>query len=125
MIECHKLGGCMTGQAKTDQWLSTSGKICHPHSGPCGTAESTRSASYCSCYHSCFAVAHEHNLKTLAFPAISCGIYHFPLHLAVEIAMRETHAELTRSDAIHKVIFACFGEEIYTAYQRLNNATPY
>jgi O-acetyl-ADP-ribose deacetylase (regulator of RNase III) len=126
MIECHKLGGCMTGQAKLTSGYRLPAKYVIHTVGPVWHGgEHAERELLASCYHSCFAVAHEHNLKTLAFPAISCGIYHFPLHLAVEIAMRETHAELTRSDAIHKVIFACFGEEIYTAYQRLNNATPY
>jgi len=55
-----------------------------------------------SCYRSCFALAREHGLRTLAFPAISCGIYRFPVDLAVQIAMRETLAELNRNDSIEE-----------------------
>ncbi len=57
-----------------------------------------------SCYRSCFAIAREHGLPSLAFPAISCGIYRFPVELAVEIAMRETVTELSRNGMIEKVI---------------------
>ena len=71
-----------------------------------------------SCYRSCFALAHEHGLRSLAFPAISCGVYRFPIGLAVEIAVREIVSELTAGDTVKKVIFACFGDEIYGAYLR-------
>jgi O-acetyl-ADP-ribose deacetylase (regulator of RNase III) len=66
----------------------------------------------------CFALAREHELRTLAFPAISCGVYGYPVEKAVEIAVRETRAELARSLDVEKVIFACFGDEVFRAYQR-------
>jgi O-acetyl-ADP-ribose deacetylase (regulator of RNase III) len=71
-----------------------------------------------SCYRSCFALARSHGLRTLAFPAISCGVYRFPLNLAVEIAIRETAAEVRKDDAIEQVIFACFDETVYATYRR-------
>jgi O-acetyl-ADP-ribose deacetylase (regulator of RNase III) len=71
-----------------------------------------------SCYRWCFAIAREHRLKSLAFPAISCGIYGYPIEKAVKVAVAETVAELVSSDAVEKVIFACFGDEIYNAYRR-------
>jgi O-acetyl-ADP-ribose deacetylase (regulator of RNase III) len=57
-------------------------------------------------------------VRTIAFPAISCGVYRFPVEQAVEIAVRETRAELDRNSAIELVIFACFGDEVYRAYER-------
>jgi O-acetyl-ADP-ribose deacetylase (regulator of RNase III) len=126
MIECHKLGGCKTGQARLTRGYRLQAKYVIHAVGPVWHGgEHAERELLASCYHSCFAIAHEHNLKTLAFPAISCGVYHFPVDLAVEIAMRETVAELHRSDLVRKVTFACFGDEIYTAYQRLYNAIPY
>jgi O-acetyl-ADP-ribose deacetylase (regulator of RNase III) len=70
-----------------------------------------------SCYRNCFALAREHRLKTIAFPAISCGIYHFPVERAVEIAVREAHAELSANTSIEKVIFSCFGSAVFQTYQ--------
>ena len=69
-----------------------------------------------SCYVSCFEIARKHGLQSLAFPAISCGIYRFPVEEAVAIAMRETVAELAGSDSIDQVIFACFGELVFSTY---------
>jgi O-acetyl-ADP-ribose deacetylase (regulator of RNase III) len=67
---------------------------------------------------SCFGIARKHGLRSLAFPAISCGAYRFPVRLAVEIAMRETVTELKTDDAIEKVIFACFEDAVYASYRR-------
>jgi O-acetyl-ADP-ribose deacetylase (regulator of RNase III) len=71
-----------------------------------------------SCYRSCFAVARERGLRTLAFPAISCGIYGYPIPEAVAIAVRQTQAELEANEAIEKVFFACFGDEVFSTYRR-------
>ena len=58
------------------------------------------------CYQSVFRIARGKGIKSLAFPAISCGVYRFPVERAVKIAVGETVAEvLTRSDVIEKVIF--------------------
>ncbi len=54
----------------------------------------------------------------LPSPAISCGVYRFPVNLAVEIAIRETAAELRKDDAIEQVIFACFDETVYAVRRR-------
>jgi O-acetyl-ADP-ribose deacetylase (regulator of RNase III) len=70
-----------------------------------------------SCYKNCFLVAKQHALRSIAFPAISCGIYHFPVDQAVEIAVRETLSELGVNPALEKVIFSCFGESVYQGYQ--------
>ena len=72
-----------------------------------------------SCYRSCFAIAQEHGLRTLAFPAISCGVYRFPVDLATEIAWRETVAELERNAAVVSVVFACFDDVVFAAYRRV------
>ena len=75
-----------------------------------------------SCYKSVFKIARENGIRSLAFPAISCGVYRFPVDRAVKIAVAETVAELISSDAIQKVIFACFGDEIFQAYQKAVDA---
>jgi O-acetyl-ADP-ribose deacetylase (regulator of RNase III) len=58
-------------------------------------------------------VAAENGVRTIAFPAISCGVYGYPIDAAVEIALRET-----ADAAMERVIFACFGDDVFHAYQR-------
>jgi O-acetyl-ADP-ribose deacetylase (regulator of RNase III) len=116
--ECRLLGGCKTGQAKlTKGYRLPAAYVIHTV-GPVWHGGNIREPELlASCYHSCFAIAREQNLKTLAFPAISCGIYGYPINLATEIAVRETVAELKNSPGIEQVTFACFGDTVYAAYQ--------
>jgi len=115
--ECKALGGCQTGEAKitkgyrlTAKWvIHTVGPVWHggEHSEP---------ELLASCYRACFNLAAKHQLRSLAFPAISCGVYGYPIDHAVDIACRESVAGLQANESIEKVIFACFGQEIYAAY---------
>lgn len=118
LAECRRLNGCPTGQAKLTKGYRLPAKyVIHTvgpvwHGGRSGEPE-----LLASCYRSCYALAREHGLHTLAFPAISCGVYGYPIDEAVEIAVRETAAELKKNEALEEVIFACFGEEVYAAYK--------
>jgi O-acetyl-ADP-ribose deacetylase (regulator of RNase III) len=117
--ECYQLGGCPTGQAKITKGYRLPAKHVIHTVGPVWSGgERGEPELLKSCYRSCFALAHEHGLRTLAFPAISCGVYRFPVERAVKIAVGETVAELVSSDAVQRVIFACFGDEVYQAYRR-------
>jgi O-acetyl-ADP-ribose deacetylase (regulator of RNase III) len=119
LAECRLLHGCPTGQARLTRGYRLPAKfVIHTvgpvwHGGTSGEPE-----LLASCYRSCFALSREHGLRTLAFPAISCGVYGYPVDEAVEIAVRETVTELKKNDAPEEVIFACFGEEVYAAYER-------
>ncbi len=119
VAECRLLGGCKTGEAKITKGHRLPARFVIHTVGPVWSGgmkgEPERLAS---CYRSCFAIARERGLTTLAFPAISCGIYGYPINEAVKIAVTETATELISSDAVQKVIFACFGDEIYNAYRR-------
>jgi O-acetyl-ADP-ribose deacetylase (regulator of RNase III) len=117
--ECRLLGGCKTGQAKLTKGYRLPAKYVIHTVGPVWNGGSHNEPELLvNCYRSCFALARQHNLRTLAFPAISCGVYRFPVDLAVEIALWETVQELNGSDAIEKVIFACFDESVYASYSR-------
>ena len=117
--ECLLLGGCKTGQAKLTQGYRLPARYVIHTVGPFWNGgDRGEPELLASCYHSCFAIARTHGLRTLAFPAISCGVYRFPVELAVEIALRETVAELSKDDAIEKAIFACFDESVYETYCR-------
>jgi O-acetyl-ADP-ribose deacetylase (regulator of RNase III) len=118
LVECRRLGGCRTGEARLTRGyrlkaryiLHTPGPVWH--GGTHGEAD-----LLAKCYRSCFALAREHGLKSLAFPAISCGVYDYPIAEAVEIAVHETVAALSDNPAIEKVIFACFDEAVFEAYK--------
>ena len=71
-----------------------------------------------SCYRKSLSLAVEHGARTVAFPAISTGIYGYPIDLATEIAVRETAAFLEVSDAIDRVIFTAFSEDVRRAYEK-------
>lgn len=115
--ECAKLGGCATGKAKLTRGYRLPAKYVIHTVGPVWTGgDRGEPALLASCYRCCFKLARDHGLRSLAFPAISCGVYRFPVGKAVEIAVRETRAELEQNKWIEKVIFACFGDEVYEAY---------
>jgi O-acetyl-ADP-ribose deacetylase (regulator of RNase III) len=117
VAECRMLGGCATGHAKlTDAYRLPAKNIIHTVGPVWNGGKDGEPEQLASCYRSCFTIANAHGLRTLAFPAISCGVYRFPVDLAVEIAMRETAEELSKNNAIEKVIFACFDESVYTSY---------
>jgi O-acetyl-ADP-ribose deacetylase len=115
--ECRGLGGCETGAAKiTKGYLLPAKWVIHTvgpvwHGGSRGEPE-----LLANCYKACFKIVADYELRTIAFPAISCGVYGYPIDRAVEIAIRETGAALKANSSIEKVYFACFGQEVYSAY---------
>jgi O-acetyl-ADP-ribose deacetylase (regulator of RNase III) len=118
LAECRQLGGCKTGQAKiTKGYRLPVLHVIHTVGPVWNGGDHNEPKLLANCYRSCFALAREHGVRTIAFPAISCGIYHFPVERAVEIAVRETLAELSTNPAMEKVIFSCFGDSVFQAYQ--------
>lgn len=119
VAECRALGGCPTGQAKLTRGYRLPARFVIHTVGPVWHGGRHNEPELLArCYRSCFAIAQERGLKTLAFPAISCGIYGYPIPEAVAIAVQETRAALEANPAIEKVIFACFGDDVYGAYRK-------
>ena len=118
LAACRLLGGRETGQAKLTKGYRLAARFILHTVGPIWSGGNHNEPSLlASCYRSCFTIAREKNLRTLAFPAISCGIYGYPIDQAVEIATRETLTELNGNQSIEKIIFACFSDEIVRAYR--------
>jgi O-acetyl-ADP-ribose deacetylase len=116
--ECRTLGGCKTGEAKITKGYRLPAKwIIHTVGPVWRGGGSQEHLLLANCYRSCFDLAFKFGLRSLAFPAISCGIYGFPIEEACEVACRETAAALRSNENIRKVIFACFGDDIFSAYQ--------
>ena len=115
--ECKGLGGCRTGEAKITKGYRLRAKWVIHTVGPIWQGGTSKEPELlANCYRSCFKLAEQQQLRSLAFPAISCGVYGYPIDAAVEIACRETIAALKANETIEKVIFACFGENVYAAY---------
>ena len=118
LAECQTLGGCATGSAKiTKAYRLPSQYVIHAvgprwRGGAHGEAE-----LLAGCYHASLRLASQHNLRSIAFPAISCGIYGYPIRPATEIAVRETLAFLQTDTRIERVLFVCFGENIAGVYE--------
>jgi O-acetyl-ADP-ribose deacetylase len=108
--ECRALGGCATGQAKiTKGYRLTAKWIIHTVGPVWHGGEHKEDDLLASCYRSCFALAEQHALRTIAFPSISTGAYGFPIERAARIAVLETKTFLQRNPAFDKVLLVCFG----------------
>lgn len=120
--ECRALRGCPTGQAKITQAYKLPAKYVIHTVGPVWNDGGNGEADLLAfCYRSSLILAVEHDVKTIAFPAISCGVYGYPVEEACTIAVRETAGFLAREESIEKVVFACFGYDVYKAYARAMN----
>jgi O-acetyl-ADP-ribose deacetylase len=108
--ECQKLGGCATGQAKITQGYRLPAKwVIHTVGPVWRDGRHGEDALLASCYRSCFALAEQHGIRTIAFPSISTGAYGFPMNRAARIAVRETKGFLERNSSIEVVRLVCFG----------------
>jgi O-acetyl-ADP-ribose deacetylase (regulator of RNase III) len=117
LAECRTLGGCPTGQAKITKGYRLPAKFIIHTVGPVWRGGRHGEAELlASCYRACFALAVGNTVKSIAFPAISCGVYGYPIPDAARIALREARAALKSTDQIGRVVFACFTEEVFRAY---------
>jgi len=116
--ECKKLGGCTVGHAKITKGYHLPAKYVIHTVGPIWRGGAKGEPQLlCSCYEECLHIALEYGIKTLAFPAISCGIYGYPISQAATIAIKETANFLELHKEIECVEFVCFDDTIYEAYQ--------
>lgn len=120
LSECRSLGGCPTGSARITRGYRLPARHIIHTVGPVWSDGTQGEAELlAACYRACFAIARERGLRSLAFPAISCGVYGYPLKAAARIAVREVDSALAANDAIEQVTFACFNEEVLAIYQGL------
>lgn len=118
LAECRTLGGCPTGEARITKGYKLAARYVIHTVGPIwrgGNQDEARLLA--SCYHYCLALAREHNLHSLAFPAISTGVYRFPKDLAGAIAVREINQGLADNPALKTVFLVCFNQDTRRAYE--------
>ena len=119
LAECRALGGCPTGQARITRGHRLPARHVIHTVGPVWRGgQNGEPELLASCYRACVALAEAHDCPSLAFPAISCGVYGYPAELAVDIAVRELRSALARAAIVREVTFACFGEEMLAHYLR-------
>lgn len=117
--ECRALGGCPTGEARiTGGHCLPARKVIHTVGPVWRGGKSREPELLASCYRNTLALASEHRLRFVAIPAISCGVYRYPVEQATDIAVRETSAFLAEHPFPEKVLFVCFGDEVCSAYDR-------
>jgi O-acetyl-ADP-ribose deacetylase (regulator of RNase III) len=113
-----KLGGCKTGEAKISPGFNLPAKFIIHTVGPVWNGgKHNEDKLLADCYINSLKLAVENKIKSMAFPAISTGIYRFPLERATKIAVTEVKKFLEKNDTIEKVIFVCFDEETYEIYK--------
>jgi O-acetyl-ADP-ribose deacetylase (regulator of RNase III) len=119
LAECRKLQGCATGAAKiTKGYRLPAQNIIHTVGPIWQGGNNHETELLASCYKSCFKLADERKIKTMAFPAISTGVYGFPKEEAAAIAIREARSALAANPELDKIFMVCFNHETRHAYQK-------
>ena len=118
LAECRTLGGCPTGEARLTRGYRLPARYVIHTVGPVwqggGHGEP---ALLAACYRHSLAIARDLEIASIAFPAISCGVYGYPLDLATAIATREVAAIAGGMPTLERVVFACFGDNALATYR--------
>jgi len=116
--ECRTLNGCPTGEAKITKGYNLPAKLVIHTVGPVWNGGNKNEDKLLeSCYNNSLKLAKENRIRSIAFPAISTGVYGFPSDRAANIAVRTVKEFLEKDDSLDKVIFICFDEKTYLNYK--------
>ena len=119
LAECRTLSGCKPGEAKLTRGYRLPARFVIHTPGPVWHGgQRGEPKILANCYRSSLQLATENGIKTIAFPAISCGAYGYPIPDAAKIAVKTVQDFLETEDKIDKVIFVLWGEDIYDAYSQ-------
>ena len=115
--ECETLGGCTTGEAKITKGYNLPTKFVIHTVGPIWSGGFNKEEEeLANCYRNSFKLVERYNIKTIAFPSISTGVYRFPVEKVAKIAVREIREFLKICDTLEKVFVVCFDENTYDNY---------
>jgi O-acetyl-ADP-ribose deacetylase (regulator of RNase III) len=119
LAECRTLGGCPTGAARLTRGYRLPARFVVHTVGPVWQGGGHGEAELlAACYRNTLAIARVGEFASIALPAISCGVYGYPLDQAVAIAVREVVAGVRTMPTLELLVFACFGKAALTAYER-------
>ena len=123
LTECRTVGGCPTGQARITKGYNLSARFVIHTVGPIWRGGSDNEAEQlASCYQNALVLAQSNNITSIAFPAISTGVYGFPIEQATGIAIREVSKFLEKSPSVKEVLFVCFSQADTAIYKKTLNA---
>jgi O-acetyl-ADP-ribose deacetylase (regulator of RNase III) len=118
LAECRTLGGCPTGEARVTRAYRLPARYVIHTVGPVWQGGTHgEPALLAACYRNSLALARDLGMASIAFPAISCGVYGYPLELATATAVGEVAQRVASIPALERVVFACFGERVLAVYR--------
>ena len=116
--ETSQIGGCPTGESRSSRGYRLPAKWVIHTVGPVWLGgERNEDNLLASCYQTSFRLARELGVRSIAFPAISTGVYRFPLQRSAKIALLETKKELEKESPLEKIVFVCFSDVVLKTYQ--------
>jgi len=116
--ECRKLNGCKTGEAKITKGYNLPANFVIHTVGPIWNGGNyNEDELLTNCYLNSLKLAVENKIKSIAFPAISTGVYEFPLERAAQIAIKTVKRFIQSDKSIQKIIFVCFDDRTYQTYK--------
>lgn len=115
---CATLGGCPTGEARITPGFALAARYIIHTVGPVWQGgEQAEALLLANCYRNSLVLAQEHGCRTVAFPAISCGVYGYPVMAAAEIAVTTVSVYLSSNHLPEQVVLCCFGSTVASAYR--------
>ena len=121
MEECRKIGGCPTGSAVTTTAGKLPAKYVFHAVGPIYSGSRDDERLLTSAYQSCLNLAEQYQVKSIAFPSLSTGIYGYPLELAAPIALRTIIEHIQKPTNLQQVLMVLFGESAYKVHEQALN----
>ncbi len=123
--ECSSIGGCTTGEARISGGYNLPAQYVIHAVGPIWRGGGSNEALLLAgCYRHCYRLADQAGLHSLACPAISTGIFGYPVEPAAEIALGGARSYSENPGSVQQIVFCCFGPEITNVYRRLYNELP-
>jgi O-acetyl-ADP-ribose deacetylase (regulator of RNase III) len=121
LAECRQIGGCPTGEARITKGYRLPARYVIHTVGPVYKGAPRDQAALAGCYRNSLELAVAHGIKSIAFPAISCGVYGYPIEKACRVAIDTVGAFLADHPQLERVVFILFStgdHEVYAAYRK-------
>jgi O-acetyl-ADP-ribose deacetylase (regulator of RNase III) len=121
LAECKTIGGCPAGEARITKGYRLPARFVIHTVGPIYSGAASDPQVLRSCYENCLTLAVQHKVTTIAFPAISCGVYGYPIIEAAGIALGASYDFIKNNSSIEKVYFVLFSQGDHDAYVSLRD----